>query len=108
MTGFFLNIKILFLLVIFNFNRELAFKKCDVIIVHKRVNQEWYLGEHHGFCGLFPASFVHFLDNKTDGKYEIQKLKSKLLSMEGLAEAKFDFKAKTKDELELRKVRINK
>ena len=27
--------------------------------------------------------------------------------MEGLAEAKFDFKAKTKDELELRKVRYN-
>ena len=70
-------------------------KKGDVILVHKKLNQDWYLGEQHGLCGLFPASFVHFLNN--DDKYEIQKLKNKLIEMEGIAKAKFDFKPKTKD-----------
>ena len=76
--------------------------------MHKKVNDDWYFGEHHGFCGLFPTSYVYFLDDKNYNKQEIQQLKNRLLGMEGLAEAKFDFKAKTKDELELRKVLINK
>jgi sorbin and SH3 domain-containing protein 1 len=74
--------------------------------VHKKVNQDWYLGEHHGSCGLFPASYVHFLENKNDTKDNIQSLKNKLVSLEGMGKVKFDFKPQTKEELEMHKVII--
>lgn len=87
--------------------RELPFKKGDIILVHKKINDDWYLGEHHGFCGLFPTNFVYFLNNKNDTRYDIKTLKNRLLAMEGIAKVKYDFVPQETVELELHKVKYH-
>jgi hypothetical protein len=72
-------------------------------MVRKQIDDNWYLGEHHGFVGLFPKSFVQFLTPHLEAKYDLIQLKNILLSLEGLGRAKHNFSAQTIDELELRK-----
>lgn len=40
------------------FFSDLTFKKGDVIILRKRVDQNWFYGELGGKSGFVPASFV--------------------------------------------------
>ncbi|CAF1220167.1 unnamed protein product [Adineta ricciae] len=49
-------------LALYNFqaqsNRELSFKKGEMIVVKRRVNDDWLEGEHHGLTGIFPVNYV--------------------------------------------------
>lgn len=39
-------------------SRELSFNKGDIITIHRKVDANWYEGEHNAFCGLFPVEYV--------------------------------------------------
>ena len=47
-------------------NRELAFRKGDIIYVKKQVDNNWYEGERNAAIGIFPVSYVEILPNNTD------------------------------------------
>lgn len=47
--------KIFFLIVP---SRELSFKKGDTVYILRKIDQNWYEGEHHGRVGIFPISYV--------------------------------------------------
>lgn len=38
--------------------RELPFKKGDTVYILRKVDQNWYEGEHYGRVGIFPISYV--------------------------------------------------
>ena len=38
--------------------RDLRFKKGDVILLRKQVDENWYHGELDGKSGFFPATYV--------------------------------------------------
>ena len=84
--------------------RELNFKKGDIVYVIKKLNQDWYSGEHHGSRGIFPVNYVQFLSNEVESQYGINELKRRLLAMEGFGKASFDFRPQSNEELELKKV----
>ena len=66
--------------------RELPFKKGDIILLKRRINDDWYEGECQGKTGIFPANHVE------------------LLPYEGEAIVKSDFLPQRTSELQLRKV----
>lgn len=39
-------------------SRELTFSKGDLITIHRKIDANWYEGEHNAFCGLFPVDYV--------------------------------------------------
>lgn len=39
-------------------SRELTFSKGDIITIHRKIDANWYEGEHNAFCGLFPVDYV--------------------------------------------------
>lgn len=39
-------------------NRELSFKKGDVIYIRREIDKNWYEGEHNAMIGLLPANYV--------------------------------------------------
>ena len=39
-------------------SRELSFKKGDTVYILRKIDQNWYEGEHHGRVGIFPISYV--------------------------------------------------
>lgn len=39
-------------------SRELTFSQGDIITIHRKVDANWYEGEHNAFCGLFPVDYV--------------------------------------------------
>ena len=47
-------------------NRELAFRKGDIIYVKKQVDNNWYEGERNAAIGIFPVSYVEILPTNTD------------------------------------------
>ena len=47
-------------------NRELSFRKGDVIYIKKQVDNNWYEGERNAAIGIFPVSYVEILPNNTD------------------------------------------
>jgi E3 ubiquitin-protein ligase SH3RF len=40
---------------------DLSFKKGDIIILRKRIDQNWFHGELNGKSGFLPASYVQVL-----------------------------------------------
>ncbi|XP_072120136.1 E3 ubiquitin-protein ligase SH3RF1-like isoform X1 [Mobula birostris] len=40
---------------------DLSFKKGDVIILRRQVDENWYYGEINGVCGIFPLNFVQVI-----------------------------------------------
>jgi E3 ubiquitin-protein ligase SH3RF len=42
----------------FVFYRDLSFKKADIILLRKQVDENWYHGEINGKHGFFPATYV--------------------------------------------------
>lgn len=38
--------------------RELTFRKGDLILVRRKIDENWYEGEHNSRVGLFPANYV--------------------------------------------------
>ena len=47
-------------------NRELSFRKGDVIYIKKQVDNNWYEGERNNTVGIFPVTYVEILPNNTD------------------------------------------
>ena len=49
----------------FNFqaqnNRELSFKKGDLIYIKRQVDSNWYEGERNAVLGIFPTTYVEIL-----------------------------------------------
>ncbi|ESN98206.1 hypothetical protein HELRODRAFT_93088 [Helobdella robusta] len=39
-------------------NRELSLRKGDTVYLLRRVDKNWYEGEHHSTIGIFPVSYV--------------------------------------------------
>lgn len=78
-------------------NRELAFRKGDIIYIKKQVDNNWYEGERNAAIGIFPVSYVEILPNNTD----VSTLTKKEKNYEGAAKAKFNFTAQTPMELSL-------
>ncbi|CAK1598733.1 unnamed protein product [Parnassius mnemosyne] len=81
-------------------NRELSFKKGDLINVRRQIDTNWYEGEVHGRIGLFPYNYVEIL------KGDYVHSPKKPMIIEGQARAKFDFTAQTNLELPLKKGEI--
>merc|ERR1712037_482533 len=42
-------------------NRELSFKKGDVIYIKKQVDGNWYEGERNAMMGIFPTTYVEII-----------------------------------------------
>ena len=47
-------------------NRELSFKKGDVVYIKKQVDNNWYEGERNGVVGIFPVTYVEILPQNSD------------------------------------------
>ncbi|XP_056447608.1 vinexin isoform X2 [Gadus chalcogrammus] len=49
----------------FNFQaqspKELTLQKGDIVYIHRKVDSNWYDGEHHGRAGIFPTTYVEVL-----------------------------------------------
>ena len=73
-------------------NRELPLTKGDIVLVKRRINDDWFEGEHQGQTGIFPVSYVELRPIKTS---------------EGEAIVKYDFFPQHSSELRLRKVRLS-
>jgi len=79
-------------------NRELSFRKGDIIYIKKQVDSNWYEGERNGSVGIFPVTYVEILPSNTDVNSTISR---KEKSNEGQAKAKFNFTAQSPMELSL-------
>ncbi|CAM1305996.1 SORBS2 (predicted) [Pycnogonum litorale] len=77
-------------------HRELPFTKGDLIIVTKKIDKNWYEGEHHGMAGMFPVSYVEVIPPET-----LRPVKKKIV--EGQAKVIYRFSAQTPVELSLLK-----
>ncbi|XP_063360557.1 uncharacterized protein LOC134649649 [Cydia amplana] len=77
--------------------RELSFRKGDLIHVRRQIDANWYEGELHGRIGLFPYNYVEII------KGDVAQPPKKPVAHEGKARAKFDFTAQTNLELPLKK-----
>lgn len=83
------------------FCRELSFKKGDIILVLRRINDDWLEGEHQGFIGIFPLNHVELFPIEQGNEINQQE---KLDENEGEAIVKYDFIPQKTFELQLRKV----
>ena len=45
-------------LILFSSNRELSFKKGDVMVVKRQIDKNWIEGENNGRTGIFPTNYV--------------------------------------------------
>lgn len=81
-------------------NRELSFKKGDIILVLRRINDDWLEGEHQGFIGIFPLNHVELFPIEQNDEINHQE---KIEEIEGEAIVKYDFIPQKTFELQLRK-----
>jgi len=54
-------------------NRELGFKKGDVIYIKKQVDGNWYEGERNALVGIFPTTYVEIIPSETVVTQEITR-----------------------------------
>jgi len=78
-------------------NRELSFKKGDVIYIKKQVDSNWYEGERNAMLGIFPTTYVEILPQESVS--QVSTLSKKEQTYDGAAKAKFNFTAQTPMEL---------
>lgn len=45
--------------------RELSFKKGDIILIKRHINNDWIEGEFQGKIGIFPVNHVEILHEST-------------------------------------------
>ncbi|XP_014447868.1 sorbin and SH3 domain-containing protein 2 isoform X3 [Tupaia chinensis] len=83
-------------------SKELSFKKGDTVYILRKIDQNWYEGEHHGRVGIFPISYVEKLTppEKTQPARPPPPAQPGEI---GEAIAKYNFNADTNVELSLRK-----
>ncbi|XP_029336836.1 sorbin and SH3 domain-containing protein 2 isoform X7 [Mus caroli] len=83
-------------------SKELSFKKGDTVYILRKIDQNWYEGEHHGRVGIFPISYVEKLTPPE--KVQPARPPPPVQPGEiGEAIAKYNFNADTNVELSLRK-----
>lgn len=75
-------------------SRELGFNKGDIIYINKKIDMNWYEGEHHGQIGIFPVNYVEIIP------FENANLQPRKAT-EGVATVKYNFRAQTPMELSL-------
>jgi len=83
-------------------NRELSFKKGDVIYIKKQVDGNWYEGERNAMMGIFPTTYVEIIPSDA----VVTTLTRKEKNYDGQAKARFNFTAQTPMELSLIKGEI--
>ncbi|XP_047184972.1 vinexin isoform X2 [Scophthalmus maximus] len=89
----------------FNFQaqspKELTLQKGDIVYIHRKVDANWYEGEHHGRAGIFPTSYVEILP-PTEKPTPIKSPTLQVLDY-GEALALYNFNADLPVELSFRK-----
>ncbi|XP_068951860.1 sorbin and SH3 domain-containing protein 2 isoform X5 [Petaurus breviceps papuanus] len=83
-------------------SKELSFKKGDTVYILRKIDQNWYEGEHHGRIGIFPISYVEKLIPPEKAQPARPPPPAQLGEI-GEAIAKYNFNADTNVELSLRK-----
>lgn len=82
----------------------MSFKKGDILLVTRRINDNWLEGEYQGSIGIFPLNHVELfpIENQKNedhiNDYEAEH------ETEGEAIVKYDFIPQQNFELQLRKV----
>jgi hypothetical protein len=79
----------------------LSFKKGDILLVLRRINDDWLEGEYQGLIGIFPLNHVELFPNETTQQEDYLNESD----TEGEAIVKYDFIPQKTFELQLRKVR---
>ncbi|XP_053258437.1 sorbin and SH3 domain-containing protein 2 isoform X36 [Podarcis raffonei] len=82
--------------------KELSFKKGDTVYILRKVDQNWYEGEHYGRVGIFPISYVEKLLPPEKAQPARPPPPAHIAEI-GEAVAKYNFNADTNVELSLRK-----
>ncbi|XP_062837534.1 sorbin and SH3 domain-containing protein 2 isoform X47 [Anolis carolinensis] len=82
--------------------KELSFKKGDTVYILRKVDQNWYEGEHYGRVGIFPISYVEKLTPPEKAQPARPPPPAHVAEI-GEAVAKYNFNADTNVELSLRK-----
>ncbi|NWV34665.1 SRBS2 protein, partial [Grantiella picta] len=82
--------------------KELSFKKGDTVYILRKIDQNWYEGEHHGRVGIFPISYVEKLSPPEKAQPARPPPPAQIGEI-GEAVAKYNFNADTNVELSLRK-----
>ncbi|XP_038061141.1 uncharacterized protein LOC119731922 isoform X4 [Patiria miniata] len=80
-------------------HKELSFSKGDIIYLLRKIDQNWFEGEHHGHAGIFPSSYVEVVTSLEDAK----KAQLHGPGLEGKARAKYKFSGETQMELSFSK-----
>ncbi|XP_044912740.1 sorbin and SH3 domain-containing protein 2 isoform X27 [Felis catus] len=83
-------------------SKELSFKKGDTVYILRKIDQNWYEGEHHGRVGIFPISYVEKLMPPEKAQPARPPPPAQPGEI-GEAVAKYNFNADTNVELSLRK-----
>ncbi|KAM6073040.1 sorbin and SH3 domain-containing protein 2 isoform 3-T3 [Theristicus caerulescens] len=83
-------------------SKELSFKKGDTVYIVRKIDQNWYEGEHHGRVGIFPISYVEKLSPPEKAQPARPPPPAQIGEI-GEAVAKYNFSADTTVELSLRK-----
>ncbi|XP_052538547.1 sorbin and SH3 domain-containing protein 2 isoform X27 [Tympanuchus pallidicinctus] len=83
-------------------SKELSFKKGDTVYILRKIDQNWYEGEHHGRVGIFPISYVEKLSPPEKAQPARPPPPAQIGEI-GEAIAKYNFSADTNVELSLRK-----
>ncbi|XP_063314185.1 sorbin and SH3 domain-containing protein 2 isoform X15 [Pelobates fuscus] len=82
--------------------KELSFKKGDAVYVLRKIDKNWYEGEHHGRIGIFPISYVEKI-SPTEKAQPVRPPPPAQIREIGEAVAKYNFTADTNVELSLKK-----
>ncbi|KAL8207351.1 UNVERIFIED_CONTAM: hypothetical protein K2H54_054954, partial [Gekko kuhli] len=83
-------------------SKELSFKKGDTVYILRKVDQNWYEGEHYGRVGIFPISYVEKFTPPEKAQPARPPPPAHVGEI-GEAVAKYNFNADTNVELSLRK-----
>ncbi|XP_072262952.1 sorbin and SH3 domain-containing protein 2 [Pyxicephalus adspersus] len=82
--------------------KELSFKKGDTVYILRKIDKNWYEGEHHGRVGIFPISYVEKI-SQTEKAQPVRPPPPAQVREIGEAVAKYNFTADTNVELTLKK-----
>uniref|UniRef100_A0A8C7A3A4 Sorbin and SH3 domain-containing protein 2 n=1 Tax=Nothoprocta perdicaria TaxID=30464 RepID=A0A8C7A3A4_NOTPE len=82
--------------------KALSFKKGDTVYILRKIDQNWYEGEHRGRVGIFPISYVEKLSPPEKAQPARPPPPAQIGEI-GEAIAKYNFSADTNVELSLRK-----
>ncbi|XP_017329833.2 uncharacterized protein sorbs2b isoform X5 [Ictalurus punctatus] len=82
--------------------KELSFNKGEIVYITRKIDNNWFEGEHHGKVGIFPISYVEKIS--PSDRHQPARPPPPTQSTEiGEAVARYNFSADTNVELSLRK-----